>query len=47
MPGLTVTEKSHGRERIAARIVKAVELLGDEPTTRERDAPAIEPAKEG
>ena len=47
MPGLTVTEKSHGCDRIAARIFKTVELLGNEPTTRERDAPAIEQPKEG
>ncbi len=39
MPGLTATEKSHGRDRIAARIAQAVERIkGRHPALFDRIA---------
>jgi hypothetical protein len=51
MPELNVTEKSPvwlaaSPSQIKQLRAKVGELPGDEPTTPERDAPAIEPAKE-
>ena len=50
MPGLTVTERSPvwlaaSPSQIKQLLAEVGERLGDEPTTLERDASAIEPAK--